>query len=251
MKLSKKLLAGLLATSMLATGSTAFAAIKLDDGTKGTLAETKPGSGIYKGSGKMTMDAVGDPAQHAVTGTATFTDDISVEITWGALTYSFTRTWNTGTSDWNKAVWETTTGSGKISATNKSAQDYSVVLSFAHTDFNGDHKDNTVVDYSSVDGVFLKNEALNADEAKTKTDYPDDVSVTNEEQKILKLTGKGGTGESYLWLTGDPVNDASKSVVGKYGFNAEGTTATNSEVFGTVTATLGDKDGKIPGQGGI
>ncbi len=233
MKLSKKLLAGLLATSMLATGSTAFATVKLDDGTKGTLAETEPSSGIYKGSGKMTMDAVGDAAKHAVTGTATFEDSVSVEITWGALTYSFVRTWNSTTGTWNDAEWETTAGSGKVSATNKSAKAYDVNLTFDHTAFGDDYQ--AARNYNNVTGKFYKNEVLDKD------------GVTgNTEQATLALGDKTSTDTrtqtSYLWLSGNPENAETLSVAGKYGFSAEGA-AENSEVFGTVTATLANHTG--------
>lgn len=224
MKLSKKLLAGALATSMLATGSTAFAAVDYGNGL------TQVGdTGVYTGTGISTSTTVGDPAKHAVTGTATFKDDISVEITWGALTYSFTRTWNTGTSDWNAAVWETTEGSGKISAKNNSAQDYDVELAFAHTEFS-DYS--TARNYNNVTGKFYQTEVLN--EANL---------AGNTEQATLALGGKGGTAASYLWLSGNPENAEGKSVAGKYGFDAGGTTATNSEVFGTVTATLANHAG--------
>ena len=160
MKLSKKLLAGLLATSMLATGSTAFAAVTLGDG-KGTLAETEEGSNIYNGAGTMTVDSIGDAPQHNVTGTATFKDVVAIDITWGALTYSFERTWNATDKKWNEAVWKTTDGSGKISVENKSARAYDVTLQFEATDFDGNYAaDGTKVDYSGVGGKFYKDQVL-------------------------------------------------------------------------------------------
>ncbi len=250
MKLSKKLLAGLLATSMLATGSTAFAAVTLGEG-KGTLAETEAGSNLYNGSGTMTVDSIGDAPKHNVTGTATFKDVVTIDITWGALTYSFERTWNATDKKWNEAVWKTTDGSGKISVENKSARAYDVTLQFEATKLVGDYAaDGTKVDYSGVGGKFYKDQVLvESDTTKTGTD-----GEPNKEQSTLALGAINQTNRtmtSYLWLSGNPKNNSEdkSSVAGKFGFNDKGV-AENSETFGKVIATFAEHTSSTE-QGGI
>lgn len=204
MKFTKKLLAGLLAISMVATGSSVFAA-------------TDTIKSVEEGSNTATQN---------VTGTGTFVDDISVEITWQDLTFNYTKKWNSTNNVFGDAEWELANAGGNaIKATNKSAGAYNVELSFKGSDAVGN---NSHQKYSGVQGEFYSSSVDEADDLKSATVLTENklkLDAINLENKEVERSAT-----AYLWLKGNPVNDdqGTADAFGTY----------EDETFGTVTATL-------------
>lgn len=247
MKLTKKLLAGLLAISMVATGSVAFAAPP-EIGT-GTAADPYDGPGTGTITSIDTTDAK-NAQVHNVTGTAQFTDNISVDIEWHDLQFKFVRQWDAGAKRFGDATWSLVTegsqGDGSdagnaIKATNKSSGAYDVTLQFKPTEYTTDYSKRN---YSGVSGYFYSQYIKEAPEnAETNKIEELELSPVNLEDPNAERSAT-----AWLWLSGNPSNitdeNATIDSVGNYGFNnnetadSPNTNASNREVFGKVIATL-------------
>lgn len=226
MKLTKKLIAGLLAVSMIATGSSAFAAM-----TKQTITSLEEGS---------------NSVSQNVTGTAEYTDVISVEVEWKDLQFQYKRTWDVENTKFKDAEWSlvtkgTSEGSYKdagnaITVTNNSSRAHTVGFKFTPTAFTNDY---TKRDYSAVQGTFY---------SQATTETPQSSTTNAITEQSLGLSASDKTATAWLWLSGNPSNkanaDATVDRVGNYGFNDNDTADTpatdeaSRELFGKVTVTL-------------
>lgn len=246
MKLTKKLLAGLLAISMVATGSSAFAAAP----PIGAGTATDP----YDGAGTGTINSIDttnakNAQVHNVTGTAQFTDDISVDIEWKDLQFKFVRKWDAENKRFGDATWSLVTpgsdaqgadAGNAIKATNKSAQSYDLNLAFKPTTYTTDY---TKRNYSNIKGKFYSTAVKSAPEN-------DDNKIDKLVLDAVKLDTPNAerSKTAWLWLSGNPSNITSAGTttdsIGNYGFNnndtadSPNTDASKREVFGTVTVTL-------------
>ncbi len=229
MKLTKKLLAGLLAISMVATGSSVFAATN-------TITSVEEGN---------------NTASQNVTGTAQFTDALSVDVEWQDLQFKYVRTWDAEKKEFKAAEWSLVTGGtaengsdagNAIKATNKSARSYDLSLAFTPTSFDTATDYGNKRDYSKISGKFYS--------TVTKAAPSDD---TNKIDKLvlpdinLSQPNADRSQTAWLWLSGDPENKSAADAIdsiGNYGFKTNDTAdepnsdAAQREVFGTVTVTL-------------
>ena len=226
MKLTKKLIAGLLAVSMIATGSSAFAAM-----TKQTITSLDEGS---------------NSASQNVTGTAEFTGNVSVEVEWKDLQFQYKRTWDVENKKFKDAEWSLVTkgtseggykdAGNAITVTNNSTGAHKVGYTFTPTAFTNDY---TKRDYSAVQGTFYS-------QATTATPQSPTTNAITEQSLGISTSDKTAT--AWLWLSGNPSNKANAEAtvdsVGNYGFNDNtkadkpATDEASRELFGKVTVTV-------------
>ncbi len=159
-----------------------------------------------------TLTAIGQTANHSVTGVGEFQGSTSITIAWGDLTYDYNAKWDPATQTWvqkgDTPYWKTSAdGADKISVTNDSSKAYSVTLSFAVDNAYAASDENG----TAVEGSFVT------------TSFGD----TAVENNTLKLPVAAKDVTAYLKLSG--MSD-----------KVTGVESLQNQTFGVVTATLAE-----------